>query len=148
MGRLDMHTLQEFVRLARMGTGFRAIARMVRISPNTEREYRKALDAAGLLVGDPNDLPEPATLLAALEKHRPTRLAPQQESSVERWATEVKAMHELGAKPVAIFDRLRLEHKDFTAAVPGGPCAARREGQGRSGESARVSRGPGLGFGP
>ena len=117
MGRLDMHTLQEFVRLARMGTGFRAIARMLRISPNTEREYRKALDAAGLLVGDPNDLPEPATLLAVLEKHRPTRLAPQQESSVERWATEVKAMHELGAKPVAIFDRLRLEHKDFTGSL-------------------------------
>jgi len=82
MGRLDMHTLQEFVRLARMGTGFRAIARMLRISPNTEREYRKALDAAGVLVGDPNDLPEPATLLAVLEKHRPTRLAPRQESSV------------------------------------------------------------------
>ena len=119
MGRLDMHTLQEFVRLARMGTGFRAIARMLRISPNTEREYRKALDAAGLLVGAPNDLPEPATLLAVLEKHRPTRLAPQQESSVERWGTEVKAMHELGAKPVAIFDRLRLEHKDFTCSPPG-----------------------------
>ena len=62
-------------------------------------------------------LPEPATLLAVLEKHRPTRLAPQQESSVERWATEVKAMHELGAKPVAIFDRLRLEHKDFTGSL-------------------------------
>lgn len=117
MGRLDMHTLQEFVRLARMGTGFRAIARMLRISPNTEREYRKALDAAGVLVGDPNDLPEPATLLAVLEKHRPTRLAPQQESSVERWATEVKAMHELGAKPVAIFDRLRLEQRDFTGSL-------------------------------
>ena len=117
MGRLDMHTLQEFVRLARMGTGFRAIARMLRISPNTEREYRKALDAAGVLVGDPNDLPEPAMLLAVLEKHRPTRLAPQQESSVERWATEVKAMHELGARPVAIFDRLRLEHKDFTGSL-------------------------------
>ena len=29
MGRLDMHTLQEFVRLARMGTGFRAVARML-----------------------------------------------------------------------------------------------------------------------
>ena len=117
MGRLDMHTLQEFVRLARMGTGFRATARMVRISPNTEREYRKALEAAGLLAGDPNDLPELATLQAALEKHRPTKLAPQQESSVERWTAEVKAMQELGAKPVAIFDRLRLEHHDFAGSL-------------------------------
>ena len=49
-----MHTLQEFVRLARMGTGFRAVARMLRISPNTEREYRNSLAAAGLLVGDLN----------------------------------------------------------------------------------------------
>jgi hypothetical protein len=30
------------------------MARMLRISPNTEREYRKALEAAGLLIGDPN----------------------------------------------------------------------------------------------
>ncbi len=79
MGRLDMHTLQEFVRLARMGTGFRAVARMLRISPNTEREYRKVFEAEGLLVGDPNDLPEVAVLHAMLEKHRPARLAPQQD---------------------------------------------------------------------
>ncbi len=117
MGRLDMHTLQEFVRLARMGTGFRGVARMLRISPNTEREYRKVFEAEGLLVGDPNDLPELAVLQAALEKHRPTRLAPQQESSVERWAAEVKEMHELGAKPVAIFDRLRLEQSDFKGSL-------------------------------
>ncbi len=89
MGRLDMHTLQEFVRLARMGTGFRAVARMLRLSPNTEREYHKVFEAEGLLVGDPNDLPEVAVLHAVLEKHRPARLAPQQESSVERWAAEV-----------------------------------------------------------
>lgn len=52
-----MHILHEFVRLARMGTGYRAIARMLRISPNTEREYRRALKAAGLLAGEPGDLP-------------------------------------------------------------------------------------------
>jgi transposase len=117
MGRLDMHTLQEFVRLARMGTGFRAVARMLRISPNTEREYRKVLEAEGLLVGDPNDLPELAVLQAALEKHRPARLAPQQESSIERWSSDVKAMQERGAKPVAIFDRLRLENNDFAGSL-------------------------------
>ena len=103
MGRLDMHTLQEFVRLARMGTGFRAVARMLRISPNTEREYRRALEPEGLLVGDPNDLPELGVLQAVLEKRRPTKPAPQQESSVERWAAEVKVMQERGAKPVIRF---------------------------------------------
>ena len=117
MGRLDMHILQEFVRLTRMGTGFRAVARMLRISPNTEREYRRALEPEGLLAGDPNDLPDLGVLQAVLEKRRPTKLAPQQESSVERWAAEVKVMQERGAKPVAIFDRLRLENADFTGSL-------------------------------
>lgn len=49
MGRIDMHTLQEFVSLARIGTGFRTDARTLRISPNTEREYRKVFEAEGLL---------------------------------------------------------------------------------------------------
>ncbi len=85
MGRIDMHTLQEFVRLARMGTGYRAIARMLRISPNTEREYRKALEAAGLLAGEPGELVEPDVLQAALAQHKPPRPPPQQVSTVERW---------------------------------------------------------------
>ena len=117
MGRIDMHTLQEFVRLARMGTGYRAIARMLRISPNTEREYRKALEAAGLLAGEPGELPELDVLQAALAQHKPPRPPPQQVSTVERWSTAVSAMQELGAKPKAIFDRLRLEHPDFTGSL-------------------------------
>lgn len=116
MGRIDMHTLQEFVRLARMGTGYRAIARMLRISPNTEREYRKALEAAGLLAGEPGELVEPDVLQAALAQHKPARPPPQQVSTVERWSTAVSAMQELGAKPKAI-DRLRLEHPDFTGSL-------------------------------
>lgn len=117
MGRIDMHTLQEFVRLARMGTKYRAIARMLRISPNTEREYRKALEAAGLLAGAPDELPELDLLKAALAQHKPPRQAPQQISSVERWSTAVSAMLELGAKPKAIFDRLKLEHPDFAGSL-------------------------------
>ena len=112
-----MHTLQEFVRLARMGTGYRAIARMLRISPNTEREYRRALEAAGLLTGAPDELPELAVLQAALAQHKPSRPAPQQVSTVNRWTTEVQAMLARGAKPVAIFDRLRLEHAEFAGSL-------------------------------
>lgn len=36
-GRTDMHKVQELVRLHRMGTGAREVARLLGISPNTER---------------------------------------------------------------------------------------------------------------
>lgn len=49
--RVEMDRLQELVRLHRMGTGAREVARMLQISPNTEREYRLALEAEGLLAG-------------------------------------------------------------------------------------------------
>ena len=43
MRRVDMDRLQELVRLHRMGTGVREVARLVSMSPNTERAYREAL---------------------------------------------------------------------------------------------------------
>jgi hypothetical protein len=46
--RIDMHRLQDLVRLHRLGVGARTIARRLRMSPNTERQYRLAL-AAGLV---------------------------------------------------------------------------------------------------
>ena len=39
MERVDMHRLQELVRLHRMGTECRAAAGMLGMSPNTERAY-------------------------------------------------------------------------------------------------------------
>jgi len=45
MRRVEMQRLQELVRLHRMGTGAREVARMLRMSPNTERDYRNALQA-------------------------------------------------------------------------------------------------------
>ena len=41
-----MHRLQELVRLHRMGTGCRAAAALLGMSPNTERVYRQALIAS------------------------------------------------------------------------------------------------------
>ena len=35
--RVEMHRLQALVRLHRMGTGAREVARMLHMSPNTER---------------------------------------------------------------------------------------------------------------
>ena len=55
--RTDMHRLQELVRLHRMGVGAREIARILGISPNTERSYRRALDAEALLAGPTDALP-------------------------------------------------------------------------------------------
>ena len=49
--RVEMDRLQELVRLHRMGSGDREVARLLGMSPNTERQYRQALDATGLLAG-------------------------------------------------------------------------------------------------
>jgi hypothetical protein len=40
-----MHRLQDLVRLHRLGTGVRLVARRLGMSPNTERTYRHALAA-------------------------------------------------------------------------------------------------------
>lgn len=59
-----MHRLQELVRLHRMGTGCRAAAALLGMSPNTERVYRKALIASSLWDGAVDALP-------ALDELRP-----------------------------------------------------------------------------
>lgn len=64
--RGDMDRLQELVRLHRMGTGAREAARMLRLSPNTERDYRRALEKDGLLDGDADDIPPLEVLKAAV----------------------------------------------------------------------------------
>ncbi len=117
-----MHRLQELVRLHRMETGPREVARLLRMSPNTERKYRRALEMASLLAGDPEDLPALSTLKAAMLEHEPPKVAPQQASSVDPWRFEIFAMMKRGAGPRAIYDRLRLEHDDFAAS----PSAVKR----------------------
>ena len=74
-----MHRLQELVRLHRLGTGAREVARLLGMSPNTEREYREALGTAGLLDGPADALPELDGLKAAV----PNRLPRQQVSNAE-----------------------------------------------------------------
>ena len=111
--RMDMHRLQDLVRLHRMGTECREVARLLRMSPNTERAYRNALNSAGLLEGDPEDLPELEALKEAVNEHRPTKKPPQQVSSITEWQSEIDKMFKKGATPKAIFDCLRLRHTDF-----------------------------------
>ena len=100
----------------RMDTGAREVARLLRMSPNTERKYRLALERAALLAGDPGDLPSQEALKTAVLEHEPPRPTPQQVSSVEPWSAEIQAMVKRNADPRPIFDYLRITYDDFTAS--------------------------------
>ena len=64
--RIDMHRLQELVRLHRLGVGPREVARLLRMSPKTELRYRTVLDAHDLLAGAVEKLPELEELRTAV----------------------------------------------------------------------------------
>lgn len=113
---VDMHRLQELVRLHRLATGPRQTARLLGVSSKTELRYRRLLAEAQLLDGDPDVRPELDVLKAAVRTQIPDTL-PLQESSVVEWTTEATAMLEHGTTPKAIFDRLRLEHGDLGGSL-------------------------------
>lgn len=119
MERIDMHRLQELVRLHRQGTGAREVARLLGMSPNTERSYRQALTLGGLLEGDPGveHLPDLAELRACVLAQLPPKVPPQQVSSIEGLAEKVFAMADRGAMPKAIYDALVMEDADFAGSV-------------------------------
>ena len=129
-----MHRLQELVRLHRMGTGKREIARLLKMSRRIELSYRKALGKAGLLEGAVDDLPSVEALRAAVAKHKPPKVPPQQVSSVEPWADVIKKQVEKGVGPTAIYDHLRLTQDDFagTLSAVKRACARLRREKGVS----------------
>jgi transposase len=113
--RLEMHRLQELVRLHRMKTSVREVARLLRISPNTERAYRLALTAKGLLDGPVDILPEIDILKEAVLAAKPLPPSPpaQQVSSIEEWREKIQDLMKKGLGPQAIYDRLRMEDLAF-----------------------------------
>jgi transposase len=111
--RIDMDRLQELVRLHRMKTGAREVARLLGMSPNTERVYRLALATQDLLGGPVEAIPELDVLKAAVQAALPSKPVPQSTSSLERWSAHVRLLAAKGLGPRAIYDRLRLEHADF-----------------------------------
>jgi transposase len=111
-----MDRLLEVVRLHRKGASRRETVRLLRIGPNTLREYRRALGAAGLLDGPEDTLPELEALKAAIDEHAPSKPHGRQASSVERWRARIGELVEKGLTPQAVYDRLRLEEKDFTGS--------------------------------
>jgi transposase len=119
MERIEMHRLQELVRLHRLGTGAREVARLLGMSPNTERNYRQAVRLAGLLEGDPGAeyLPDLAVLRQGVLAQLPAKTPPQQLSSIEDLASQVYEMAARGAKPKAIFDKLVLDDPAFKGTL-------------------------------
>lgn len=112
--RTDMHTLQELVHLHRQGRSARDLARLLQMSRNTVRSYVTALAAAGVLDGSPDELPELATIKAAL----PSRTPPQETSTVIDWTAQTRALLAGGAGPQAIFDFLRTTDPTFKGSLP------------------------------
>ena len=111
-----MHRLQELVRLHRMKTGARETARLLGMSPNTERMYREALVASALLDGAPDAVPPLEVLKAAVLAQHPPAVAPQETSSLEMYREVIVKLVGKGLGPRAIFDRLRLEHAGFSGS--------------------------------
>jgi len=107
--RTEMDRLVELVRLHRMKTGARDVARLLKMGPNTERLYRLALDDAGLLAGSLDDLPSLEMLKAAVLARMPPPAPPPQQTSSADDLPKIVALAEAGLKPRAIFDRLRLD---------------------------------------
>ena len=112
-----MHRLQDLVRFHRQRTGTRETARLLGMGPNTERMFREAIAAAGLLDGSLDELPSMEALRAAvLAKHPVPALPTHQLTSLEPYVALITGLAEKGLGPRAIFDRLRLEHAEFTGS--------------------------------
>jgi transposase len=112
-----MHRLQELVRLHRLETGAREVARLLGLSPNTERRYREALTAAGVLEGLPDSIPALEDLKAAVLEHAPPAVPHQQQSSLACCRERIEALHVRGLGPTAIYDRLRSEDPEFGGSI-------------------------------
>ncbi len=115
--QIDMHRLQEAVRLHRLGNSQRAVASMLRMGRPTLRRYFAALDAAHLLEGHAEQLPDEATLRSAVDEGVDRKPPPQTTSSVERWADIIEKKRAAGAGPTAIHDYLRLHVDGYDASV-------------------------------
>src|SRR5262245_30637138 len=114
--RTEMHRLQELVRLHRLNTHAREVARLLKMGPNTEREYREALTRAALLDGPVDAIPSLEELKAAVLAQRPPVTPPQQQSSVAAFQPRIEELTKQGLGPRAIYDRLRLDSPDFTGS--------------------------------
>ncbi len=129
-----MHRLEELVRLHRLKTGAREVARLLSMGPNTERQYREALVAEGLLAGAPEALPPLDVLRAAVEKHLPPAVVPpHQQSGIEAWLPRVETLWKRGVGPLGIWGSRRRARstgrirRSSGCAAPSGDTGVRAE---------------------
>lgn len=113
----EMHRLVELVRLHRQGLKTRDVARLLGMSPNTERRYREALEPSGLLKGPADDVPELEELKAIVRENLPLTTPEQQLSSIEQWRERIASLRSDGLGPRAVYDRLRVEDEDFSGSL-------------------------------
>ena len=111
--RIDMHRLQEVIRLHRLGHSRRQICLQLRMGRNTLRQYQERLESAGLLEGTADDLPDLEELGEVIGLKSPAP-PPQSKSSIEPWRDRIKKLHKEGCGPTAIHDSLRLKEPDYT----------------------------------
>jgi len=116
--KVEMDTLVELVRLHRMGTKTHEVARLLGMSPNTERKYRTALEARGQLAGNPDELPEASVLRAIVNEELPVKAGPQQVSSVSDWEEVVVEKVKKGVGARAIYNYLCKEKEGFKGSYP------------------------------
>lgn len=108
--RMKMDRLLELVRLHRLGTGAREVARLLKMSPNTERRYREALQAESLLRGPAEALPELSELKAALAVQLTRPAASEQEvSQIAAFKPAIKALLDEGVSRREIHRRMKKE---------------------------------------
>ena len=105
--RVEAHRLQELVRLRRAGASARQVVRLLSMSPKTERRYRAALGQAGMLEGEPEELPTLDEIAGVIRQALPSPGGKR--STVEPWRSEVEALMDKGLGAQAIHDRLRLD---------------------------------------
>ncbi len=92
--RIDMHRLQEVIRLHRLCRSRREIARQLHIGRNTVNGYVDAISKVGLLDGAADDLPAVDVLRAVIEEHIPSKQAPQQTSTVAKWRDAITRLRD------------------------------------------------------
>lgn len=115
--KITMQRLQELVRLHRSGVAPREVARLLQMSPNTERSFRLLLAPHGVLDGDVEALPELAKLRELVEAARANNVPPHQQSSVEKWRAPISTLVDKGNDAKAIFDWLKLHEDDFSGSL-------------------------------
>lgn len=118
--RTDMDRMQELVRLHRMGEGPREVARLLGMSPKTEKKYRDVLGAAGMLAGpvDVESLPSPEVLKALIGGRLPEPVLAPVKSVLDPWLDKVLKALALPRPPgpKALWDKLRREDPECKAS--------------------------------